>query len=196
MCATNLFAAKGYTETTIREIASAVGLKGASIYNHFPSKNAILECILEDYRVYSTGDFDTEGIRAMLRENATPDGILGCLQLAFPENKAGYLLKALCVILQEQHRNLIVGSFISGNILRSEQYLKTVIDLLKELHIIRQDTDPDFWAKTASSLFYAFSNRFLLGVGDNAANFSGMGMEDLLRALFDLMLKTCPESST
>ena len=42
-CAIDLFATKGYTETTVRELAAAVGVKEASIYNHFSSKNSILE---------------------------------------------------------------------------------------------------------------------------------------------------------
>ena len=39
--AIDLFAKKGYTETSIRELAAAVGVKEASIYNHFLSKNSI-----------------------------------------------------------------------------------------------------------------------------------------------------------
>jgi len=52
ICATNLFSEQGYTETTIREIAAAVGLRDSSIYNHFPSKSSILEYILEDYTLH------------------------------------------------------------------------------------------------------------------------------------------------
>ena len=40
--AINLFSLKGYTEVTMREIAAEVGIKAASIYNHFAGKEAIL----------------------------------------------------------------------------------------------------------------------------------------------------------
>jgi AcrR family transcriptional regulator len=48
-CAVNLFCEKGYSETAIRDIASAVGIKASSIYNHFPSKEALLMFMLNDY---------------------------------------------------------------------------------------------------------------------------------------------------
>ena len=42
-----LFAERGFTNVSQREIAAAVGIKAASIYNHFQSKEAILEEIVE-----------------------------------------------------------------------------------------------------------------------------------------------------
>ena len=43
--ATVLFSEKGYHATTMREIASAVGIKAASLYNHFPGKEDVLHRI-------------------------------------------------------------------------------------------------------------------------------------------------------
>jgi AcrR family transcriptional regulator len=40
--ARRLFASTGYDATTMRAIASAVGIRAASLYNHFPSKEEIL----------------------------------------------------------------------------------------------------------------------------------------------------------
>ncbi|HYE83363.1 MAG TPA: helix-turn-helix domain-containing protein [Clostridia bacterium] len=48
--AIELFAEKGYNRVSIREIAQAVGIKGSSIYNHFDSKEAILDTMLELYK--------------------------------------------------------------------------------------------------------------------------------------------------
>jgi len=45
--ATQLFAERGFSAVSQREIAAAVGIKAASIYNHFPSKDAILEEIIK-----------------------------------------------------------------------------------------------------------------------------------------------------
>lgn len=36
-----LFSAKGYDAVSVGEIAKAVGIKAPSLYNHFPSKQAI-----------------------------------------------------------------------------------------------------------------------------------------------------------
>ncbi len=44
--AAHLFLTAGYAETTLRQIAAAVGMKAGSIYHHFASKDEILEAIL------------------------------------------------------------------------------------------------------------------------------------------------------
>jgi AcrR family transcriptional regulator len=45
--AEELFAARGFAAVSVREIAGRVGLNQASIYNHFPSKQALYESVLE-----------------------------------------------------------------------------------------------------------------------------------------------------
>lgn len=54
--ALSLFSIKGYDAVTIREIASAVGIKESSIYNHFKNKKDILNKIIDETlkRYYST----------------------------------------------------------------------------------------------------------------------------------------------
>ncbi len=54
--ALSLFSIKGYDAVTIREIASEVGIKESSIYNHFKNKQDILNKIIEETlkRYYST----------------------------------------------------------------------------------------------------------------------------------------------
>lgn len=43
-----LFSDKGYDGVSMREIAAAVGIKGASIYNHFKGKEAIFQGIFDE----------------------------------------------------------------------------------------------------------------------------------------------------
>ena len=190
-CAANLFAEKGFTETTTRELAKAVGVKNpASLYFHFPSKLAILEHMLKDYTKYNTDVFEQKNIPETLRNNPNTDGILACYQTAFPPDRVEYYLKVLCVMLQEQLRNPVVQSYMSESlILRSERNTVTVIDALKELGLIRKDTDPDYWKKAVSSLFYSFATRMMLGIGDNTPEFKGRGMEEMLKCTFDILLK-------
>ncbi|MDR3663082.1 MAG: helix-turn-helix domain containing protein [Mycobacterium sp.] len=42
-----LFVTQGYTVTSTRSIADAVGIRQASLYHHFPNKEAILEALLD-----------------------------------------------------------------------------------------------------------------------------------------------------
>lgn len=45
--AERLFAERGYAAVSVREIAGGIGLNQASLYNHFPSKQALYEAVLE-----------------------------------------------------------------------------------------------------------------------------------------------------
>jgi len=47
--AIKMFSDRGYDKVSMRDIAAAVGIKAASIYNHFPSKRDILKSIYEYY---------------------------------------------------------------------------------------------------------------------------------------------------
>ena len=44
--ALELFAARGYDAVSVGEIAKAVGIKAPSLYNHFPSKQAIFDALV------------------------------------------------------------------------------------------------------------------------------------------------------
>lgn len=59
--ALELFSANGYDSVSVGEIAKAVGIKAPSLYNHYPSKQAIFDAIVEStaaqYEAY-TGKID------------------------------------------------------------------------------------------------------------------------------------------
>ena len=46
--ALELFALNGYDSVSVGEIAKAVGIKAPSLYNHYPSKQAIFDAIVEE----------------------------------------------------------------------------------------------------------------------------------------------------
>ena len=194
-CAATLFASKGFTETSIRELAAAVGLQGSSIYNHFPSKTAILEYMLDEFIHFNYRVYFSDRTRRILEENPTTEGILSCLKITLENNSADYYFKLLSTIMQEQHRIPDVNEYVRDNIMQSEHFIQIIIDTLKDLNKIRRDMNPDFWMKTASSIFYAFSNRSILGCGDESPNYKGMGMMDLLGQLFDTMFAECGVSA-
>ena len=189
--AISLFAKQGYTETTIRELAAACSIKEASIYNYFPSKNAILENILEEFAQVSREAYYQDRLY-ILKENPTADAILSCISLVFPEGKEEYYLKQLYVILQEQHRNPIVRKFLTeGIILSTEQVYGSMIDKLKEFNILSPDMDADFWVKIHSSLIYTFASRTLLGIGDSEPDFTGKNLSELIYDMCSIMLEKC-----
>ena len=56
------FSQKGYTATSIREIASAVGIKESSVYAHFASKEEIFRSVIEHYDFLQSALVDMEEI--------------------------------------------------------------------------------------------------------------------------------------
>lgn len=48
LIAAKLFKEKGYSAVTMRDLAAAIGIKAASLYNHISSKQDILEAIVID----------------------------------------------------------------------------------------------------------------------------------------------------
>jgi AcrR family transcriptional regulator len=55
--AAEIFARKGFQQTTVREIADASGILSGSLYHHFESKEAILDEILTDLVYAMVDDF-------------------------------------------------------------------------------------------------------------------------------------------
>ena len=146
--------------------------------------------MLSDYAAGNIDVFNEQVITEKLQDNPTTDGILACLQITFPADRVEYFLNILCVLLQEQLRNPIARSFMSNNIiLRAENKVKIIVEVLVRLKVLRPDTDPDYWMKSLSSLSYSFAARRMLGIGDNSQNYVGIGMAEMMRKLFDMMLE-------
>ena len=61
----DLFSAQGFEATSISQIASAVGIRKASLYSHFESKQAILDALVKDvleqyaeHSIFAKADWD------------------------------------------------------------------------------------------------------------------------------------------
>ncbi|GIZ11807.1 TetR/AcrR family transcriptional regulator [Pseudomonas sp. NCCP-436] len=52
--AAHLFRSKGYERTTVRDLASAIGIQSGSIFHHFKSKDEILRAVMEETIIYNT----------------------------------------------------------------------------------------------------------------------------------------------
>ena len=68
--ALELFAARGYSCVSVDEIAKAVGIKAPSLYNHFPSKQAIFDAIIASAAAQYEADTDRIDIHV---QNAAQD---------------------------------------------------------------------------------------------------------------------------
>ena len=68
--ALELFSTQGYDSVSVGEIAKAVGIKAPSLYNHFPSKQAIFDAIMEATAAKYEADTDQINIHV---QNAAQD---------------------------------------------------------------------------------------------------------------------------
>ena len=68
--ALELFSTQGYDSVSVGEIAKAVGIKAPSLYNHFSSKQAIFDAIMESTAAQYEADTDQINIHV---QNAAQD---------------------------------------------------------------------------------------------------------------------------
>ena len=70
-----LFAERGYRGVSVRDIAAAVGIKDASLYNHFSGKQAIFDAVVDDAFERTREAFERDGV--MFSPEDDPSGYAG-----------------------------------------------------------------------------------------------------------------------
>lgn len=139
--ALSLFSVKGYDAVSIRQIASAVGIKESSIYNHFKSKQDILNKIIDETlkRYYSTLDnvqvpkSEDDNV-SELYDNITDDVFLDmCTKIFLFYLKDDYISKLRRLLTIEQYGNKEIGEtfryvFIDRILETQRQVLQKFID--------------------------------------------------------------------
>ena len=105
--ALELFSVQGFEATSISQIASAVGIRKASLYSHFENKQAILDAlvkdVLEQYAAHSIfARADRKRADAALTPEATEQLILGQMRYILHDPHIRMARKMLVV---EQFRN-------------------------------------------------------------------------------------------
>lgn len=130
LSAIHLFAEKGYSEANMKEIAAQVGIRASSIYNHFSSKEEIIEDILAMYgQLLDRGTPDKNEIDRMVRDEA-PETILRRMFFSFSDE---IYFKILKIIFHEQFRMEAVQNFVIKRLYQdAEERLKYTIDKLIE----------------------------------------------------------------
>jgi len=138
----DLFSRFGYEGVSIRQIASNVGIKESSIYNHYNSKESILDSILNYY------------IERMLAEDIPLDDASANLDVGFDhfyqmglnafamQLKDEKMSKITRIILIESYHNERINDFLKKSIL--EDAIKgwiALFELMKSKKLIREDAD-------------------------------------------------------
>lgn len=137
-----LFSRFGYNGVSIRQIASKVGIKESSIYNHYNSKEEIMDSILNYY------------IERMLAQGIPLDDASANLDVGFDhfyqmglnafamQLKDEKMSKITRIILIESYHNERINDFLKKSIL--EDAIKgwiALFELMKSKKLIREDAD-------------------------------------------------------
>lgn len=131
------FSSQGYDNTSIRKIADIVGIKGSSIYNHFNSKEEILEEIFKYYRnlFYQMGDVFE--IKELHHSDLKEDKILYVLKGGFDSVinilKRPEMINILKIIIKEQFKNQKIRNFFLEEFIDKprkvmEKFMKELMD--------------------------------------------------------------------
>ncbi|MDO5854914.1 MAG: TetR/AcrR family transcriptional regulator [Methanobrevibacter smithii] len=152
--ALDLFSKKGYDSVSVRTIASEVGIKESSIYNHYSSKKDILMSILNYFEEYFKGNpLDDENIRKLLEENPEEfyhQGSEMFKQQIFEEK----ILKIMKLIFVQMYQIDEVKEFFLREILGgSTDFWSDVFEILIQKNVIGSDCNPNKLAE----MYFGFS---------------------------------------
>lgn len=152
--ALDLFSKKGYDSVSVRTIASEVGIKESSIYNHYSSKKDILMSILNYFEEYFKGNpLDDENIRKLLEENPEEfyhQGSEMFKQQIFEEK----ILKIMKLIFVQMYQIDEVKEFFLREILGgSTDFWSDVFEILIQKNVIGSDCNPNKLA----GMYFGFS---------------------------------------
>lgn len=152
--ALDLFSKKGYDSVSVRTIASEVGIKESSIYNHYSSKKDILMSILNYFEEYFKGNpLDDENIRKLLEENPEEfyhQGSEMFKQQIFEEK----ILKIMKLIFVQMYQIDEVKEFFLREILGgSIDFWSDVFEILIQKNVIGSDCNPNKLAE----MYFGFS---------------------------------------
>lgn len=150
--AIELFAQKGYTETSVKEIAGCAGIQSSSIYNHFQSKGEILDCILNEYLEYASINIYEKNEISRRAQTENPEEIIAGMFFRFGDNKKERYAKILKIILHEQFRNKQIGDFFVSEFIRAtEDRLEfLLLELIKNGKL--KDINYKYYAKLMNSV--------------------------------------------
>ncbi len=145
-----LFAEQGYENVTVREIAAKVGIKGSSIYNHFSSKENILEEILEYHKTRLAQQYNNDDIKrqldALLQNCDLKTILTEMLSIALKGFEDSSLKQVLKILSMEQLNNSIVRNyFYQDYLLKARGVIKWIFDVIRQRGVIQYE-DTEFLA--------------------------------------------------
>lgn len=157
--AIDLFAKNGYDNVSMRQIASEVGIKAASIYNHYGSKEDILNDIFDYYEGnLKKYEPDLNWLLELVgREN--PREILKRTIIIYPDDILPHMSKAMLIADKLSRTNERAGKIVYNMIHLAEIFDRPILEKLLRLGLI-EPLDIDSFMSIHSNYCYAAAVRY------------------------------------
>ena len=144
--ALDLFSTQGFEATSVSQIADRVGIRKASVYSHFASKQEILECLMQEvmkqYGRY-TIFFGNGTVNQDLSVESITEMIVGHIQYITHDPQ---IVKGRKMLTVEQFRNPMLAKVqTKQNYTHVMNFFVTLIEKLTE-HGILSDNGPEITA--------------------------------------------------
>lgn len=148
----NLFSEFGYDNVSIRRIASEVGIKESSIYNHFKSKESILDEIL-DYYIFEMTKDEIPLVNVGKNLDISFDYFYKVgLDLYISKLSEAKMMKITRIFLIESYHNEKIKSYVKKQIIENAiDGWTDIFELMKEKRLIKRDCDT---RQLAESFYY------------------------------------------
>lgn len=160
--AADLFSKEGYHSISMRQIADSIGLKAASIYNHFNSKEAILMAI---YQYFDENmEKNAPNLDELLKDVETehPHDILRKLTMVFPRDILPLMSKCMLVTSAMARYDPIAKKTIVKNLIdMTGRYVRPIFKKLIELDKV-EPLDVESFILVLSNYSFSSANRFYL----------------------------------
>ena len=138
----DLFSKYGYNGVSIRKIASIVGIKESSIYNHFENKEDILNCIFDYFHEGMLAQRPDQNELEQEIEFIAPREVFKLLFIKYGKNRDSTINKTARIILMEQYINPKAKDFVKEFMLEEPvNYYEAILRAMASKGNIRDNTD-------------------------------------------------------
>ncbi|MGL4669879.1 MAG: TetR/AcrR family transcriptional regulator [Methanobacteriaceae archaeon] len=163
-----LFSEKGFNTVTVREIANHVGIKESSIYNHYPSKESILDSILDYFICEMESESIPENqINTLIEENPKLFYKIGS-DIFEEKMKNPEIIKIWRLVLIEMYHNPRIKEFFLKKLIEGPiSFWSDVFSIMIEKKLIKS-IDPERIAKEYFAYaIYLLIENFVLKTPDD-----------------------------
>jgi AcrR family transcriptional regulator len=167
--AIDLFSSQGFKGVSIRDLTSAIGIKESSFYNHYKSKDDLIEAIFSYYKTAFAQTMPPEGRIEAILATVSPPEFLRQGNLRFMERMSGpQIQKIWRILFTEQYRDKRAREIIFHEMVQLPiAYTAKVFETMIKMDLIKAYDPALLAAEYQYPVAFMFSI-FLMAVSEQA----------------------------